>query len=283
MPVTLVHGVAALADAHELFLVDQWGVLHDGHRLYPGAADALRGLKDAGRTVILLSNSGKRPGASGDRLDQLGIPPSLYDAVVTSGGQLHDALARAESAPYDALGERVFVFAWDADRGLLEGLPYREVTDLREADWILCAGVDRPDLPAYADDLVLARERGLPLLVANPDFVTVAPDGSLQLCPGSIARAYEEQGGIVHWHGKPTAGIYEACRRVGGSGPALGIGDSLHHDVAGAADAGMATLLVTGGIHAEELPADPDAAAVEALARRLGTPVPDYASFRFRW
>lgn len=283
MSVTLLPGVAALADAHQLFLVDQWGVLHDGDRVYPGALEALEGLRDAGRTVILLSNSGKRPEASGDRLAQLGIGPELYDAVVTSGGQLHVALARADTAPYDALGERVFVFAWDADRGLLEGLPYREVEDLREADWILCAGVDRPELAAYADDLALARARELPLLVANPDFVTVAPDGRLQLCPGSIARAYEEQGGAVYWHGKPTAGIYEACRRIGGAGPAVGIGDSLHHDVAGAAEAGMATFLVTGGIHADELPADPDAEAVEALARRLGTPAPDYAAFRFRW
>ena len=41
------------------FFVDQYGVLHDGRHPYPGAIEALRRLKDAGRHVVLLSNSGR--------------------------------------------------------------------------------------------------------------------------------------------------------------------------------------------------------------------------------
>jgi HAD superfamily hydrolase (TIGR01459 family) len=283
MPTTLIDGIAAVADAYALFIVDQWGVLHNGQTAYPGAADALRALKAAGKTVVILSNSGKRPHTSYMRMEELGLGRDLYDEAVTSGGQLYEALKRADAAPYDALGERVHVFAWGDDRGLLEGLPYGEVSQVADADWILCAGAERGSVEAYAEDLRAARRRDLPLLVANPDFVTVAPDGSLQLCPGSLARAYEEMGGTVYWHGKPTPGIYQMCRAVGGDGKAIGIGDSLHHDIAGAAGAGMASLLITQGIHKDELPVPMDAGSIAALAGRYHAPAPDFATPSFRW
>ena len=42
------------------FLIDQFGVLHDGMRPYQGAIPCLTKLKELGKNVILLSNSGKR-------------------------------------------------------------------------------------------------------------------------------------------------------------------------------------------------------------------------------
>jgi ribonucleotide monophosphatase NagD (HAD superfamily) len=71
-----------------------------------------------------------------------------------------------------------------------------------------------------------------------------------------IARRYEQLGGAVRYHGKPHPPIYESCfaalgiadrRRV------LAIGDSLEHDIAGAARAGIPSAFVAGGIHAAEL------------------------------
>jgi len=278
-----IAGLSVLADSYELFIIDQWGVLHDGAKAYPGAPAALKALKELGKQVVILSNSGKRPHTSYTRMGQLGFDRSMYDEVVTSGGQLYDALLRRDTPPYAGLGEKVFVFPWDDDRDLLAGLPYGEVTDLDDADWILCSGADRERLEAYRDDLKRARARDLPLLVANPDFVTVRPDGSLQMCPGAIARAYEELGGTAYWHGKPTAGIYAMCRALGGDGPAIGIGDSLHHDIQGAAGVGMASLLITQGIHKDELGRDPAPAAIITLAEQYRVPAPDFAMEGFRW
>jgi ribonucleotide monophosphatase NagD (HAD superfamily) len=73
------------------------------------------------------------------------------------------------------------------------------------------------------------------------------------------------------------------------SGPGervLSIGDSLHHDIAGGRVAGIDTLLVMGGVHADALPenADPTSlkAAIMAIAGRYGA-IPDWAIPSFKW
>lgn len=55
-----IPALSAVADAYDAFLVDQYGVLRDGRGPYPGAAETLVRLKQAGKRVIILSNSGKR-------------------------------------------------------------------------------------------------------------------------------------------------------------------------------------------------------------------------------
>lgn len=281
MPPLFLPGLAAVIDRYDLFVVDQWGVLHNGVAPLPGAREALGRLKEAGKGVVLLSNSGKRPETSYRRLEALGFERALYDAAVTSGGQLYDALRAASAPPYDRLGGKVHIFAWEDDSLLLENLPYRAVPTVTQADWVLCAGAERGDVAAYRADLEIALDRGLPLLVANPDFVTVRPDGALQLCPGSIAREYEAMGGTAVWHGKPTAEIYAMVRAVGGDGAALAVGDSLHHDIAGAAGAGMASWLITEGIHKDELGPDPGPDAVRRVAATYNAPPPTFFGTRF--
>ena len=46
-------GVRELAPRHDGFLLDQWGVLHDGSRPYAGALDCLERLRAAGKHVVV--------------------------------------------------------------------------------------------------------------------------------------------------------------------------------------------------------------------------------------
>jgi ribonucleotide monophosphatase NagD (HAD superfamily) len=92
------------------------------------------------------------------------------------------------------------------------------------------------------------------MVCANPDLV-VMHEQKLVLCAGALAQWYEAQGGYVRYHGKPYASVYEASFGLLGIGDRsriLAIGDSLRTDLAGAAAAGIDSLLVAGGIHAEE-------------------------------
>ena len=99
---------------------------------------------------------------------------------------------------------------------------------------------------------------------ANPDLSVTLPDGSTGHMPGVIARAYEALGGRVTYFGKPYAPAFtEALALLGPEvdpSRVLHVGDSLMHDVAGAEAAGIHSLFVAGGIHAQEL-GIPDAAA----------------------
>ena len=56
----LLPGLAALAEAYDGFILDLWGVIHDGQRVFPHAIDTLRALRDAGKRAVLLSNAPRR-------------------------------------------------------------------------------------------------------------------------------------------------------------------------------------------------------------------------------
>ncbi|KAL3913025.1 MAG: hypothetical protein SGARI_000862 [Bacillariaceae sp.] len=100
-----------------------------------------------------------------------------------------------------------------------------------------------------------AAERNLPMICANPDIVALGADGEPNYMPGTIAQRYEELGGKVIYFGKPHVEHFEACiRRLGVDRSRIAhVGDSLHHDVAGANSTGIDSIFITSGIHSKEL------------------------------
>ena len=59
----------------------------------------------------------------------------------------------------------------------------------------------------------------------------------------------------MRWHGKPHPSVYDSCLELLGIADRrrlLAIGDSLRTDIAGAANAGIDSLLIAGGVHAAE-------------------------------
>lgn len=283
-----IQGLGEIADGYDLFLIDQWGVIHNGETPYDGAVEALERLRALGRPIVILSNSARRAHVGIEKMDSMGIPRGLYDHMVTSGEQTWQAL-RYRTDPFHAgLGRRCLLFSWGDDRGLTGGgIDLELVDDVADADFILMAGTNREPLDYYEPVLRAALARGIPMICANPDLVSVTPEGELVICPGQVARRYEEIGGVVQWHGKPHRAVYETCLSLYPDAERiLGIGDSLHHDIAGAAAAGIDSLFIAAGIHAPvlgiawgETPA-PD--ALNALTTEIGQ-YPDYTIPIFRW
>ena len=259
-------------------------MLHDGSKVHPGAVEALQALKDADKTVVVLSNSGKPVEHSYARMEDLGIGRALYRDIVTSGEDVRRNLASRQDPFYAALGRHFFIFAWDSDRSLVAGLDYQEVETVEEADFVIAAGTDRDGADDYYRiNIEAAKARDLPMICANPDLVSVQPDGSLQTCPGVIAKAYEDLGGIVRWHGKPTRAIYDLCFEVAGPyARGIGVGDSLIHDIKGAENAGLDSVFVINGIHKDELGPASSAGDIAALAHRHDTD-PTFALSQFVW
>lgn len=286
----LVAGLAAVADAYEGFLVDQWGVLHDGARPYPGAVEALARLRAAGKPVVVLSNSGRRAAANEALLTELGIPRDGYDRVVTSGEWVWHALKERADPDFAGLGRRCLLFSHGGNRSIVEGLDLEAVATAEAADFILVGGTDAPakTMADYEPFLAAGAARGLPLICANPDIVGVDQD-LLIAGPGAIARRYDALGGSVRWIGKPHGEIYRAALAAfGGLAPAriLAVGDSLQHDIAGGKAFGLGTALVTGGIHREDFAGAGDSAACRLALDRLGIAAaqrPDWLLPRFAW
>lgn len=289
MTIRIVGGLSEVADRYALFLVDQWGVLHDGQSPHDGAIEALRALRAAGKVIVILSNSSKRLSVTLPRMAEMGFGEDCYDYCVTSGEEVWRALDARTEPFYAALGRRCYMFSWDGDNRIFDGLDLDATDDIEEAEFILNAGTRSGtlNLDDYEPVLQRAAERGLPMICANPDFVSVAPDGTLALCPGTTARRYEELGGTVDYRGKPHAPVYRAClAHAPDARPVLAIGDSLYHDIGGANRAGLDSLFVASGIHRHDLdvapgrPLDPE--RLRALYKQEGQK-PTYAMIRFRW
>jgi HAD superfamily hydrolase (TIGR01459 family) len=274
--VPLLTGLAPLAAGYDGFILDLWGVLHDGERPYPGVSDCLDRLMAAGKRLCLLSNAPRRVGPVADILAAMGITRDRYHHLVTSGEATFEALADRSDPWHARLGRRCLHLGPAHDRQLFDGLPDLVlVTDPRAATFVVNTGPSTYDeTPADYGPLLDASARlGLPMVCANPDLeVMVGP--RRVLCAGTLARRYEDLGGSVRYHGKPHADVYRRClelldipdrRRI------LAVGDSLHTDVAGAVASGIDAALVTGGILCQHLggrwgrPPDRD-----RLARLLG-------------
>ena len=103
---SFVQGIGAFADRYDAFILDQWGVLHDGAAPYSGVLDVLAELKRHGKAVVLLSNSGRRAGFSGERLRGMGFATADFAAVVTSGEATWQLMHRRPGPPWDSLGRR---------------------------------------------------------------------------------------------------------------------------------------------------------------------------------
>jgi len=290
MTIRMMHGIAALAPRYDGFILDLWGVIHNGVAPLPGAVECLAALRAAGKRIALLSNAPRRADDVIERITLIGVPRELYHRVMSSGEEAWQRLHRRDDAFYAALGRRCLHIGSERDTGIREGLELEFVDAAEEAEFILNTGPagweDR--IEDYVRLLRRALMRALPMVCANPDLVVMHGD-QLALCGGALAQWYEAAGGRVRWHGKPFGSVYDTCIAelgIENRSRILAVGDSLRTDITGAAGAGLDSVLITDGIHAEEFgkigDQPPDIERI-AAALRAGSHYPVAVARSFCW
>lgn len=241
-----------LAARFDYFVLDVWGVLHDGEISYPEAITGLAALKRCGKRVVLLSNTPSTAEVLREELSAFGFSPDMYEEILTSGQVTREMIGKREDQ-----GQSYYYIGPQERSGLLTGLGYRSTTSLEEAGFLLVTGLNDkcPEVGDYRELLHRAWQMGLPMYCANPDLAISRQDGSIIPCAGMLARNYEDLGGTVYSYGKPMPVMYrEALAKLGCSTPgqAAAVGDSLITDVSGARAAGLYTVLLAGGLVAEQ-------------------------------
>lgn len=256
----LIDGLREIAAGHDALICDVWGVIHDGQKHHPAAAEALFRFREKHGPVVLLTNAPRVPAEVAAQCASYGLPDGCYDAIVSSGGAARDELAvRAASGTLP-----LYYIGPDRDLTMIAGLDVRR-TDIGEAAIALCIGLvdDMTETPAdYDARLKAMKARGLTMLCANPDLM-VHRGSRLLYCAGSLAQAYEAMGGTVIYYGKPHRPIYDAARKAAADAalaagrPApqnpLAVGDGLLTDIRGADRAGLAALFIADGVHGEDI------------------------------
>jgi HAD superfamily hydrolase (TIGR01459 family) len=284
----LIDGMRTLAPEYDGFILDLWGVVHDGTAPFPGVLDCMEQLIGAGKRLVLLSNAPRRSDDVVRRIARIGVPDRLYHGVMSSGEEAWQHLKKRDEPFYAALGRRCLQIGSERDLEMRDGLDLAFVATPAEADFILNTGPAgwEDTIEDYAPALQAALARGLPMVCANPDLVVIH-DGKPALCAGALAEEYERLGGQVRWHGKPYPSVYDSCLGLLGISDQrriLAIGDSLRTDIAGASGAGIDSLLIAGGVHAVEFCADGalDLGRVTAAIEKSGSR-PIGVAARFVW
>lgn len=258
-----IKGLSEIAHQYDGFIVDLWGVIHDGYKLFDDVLPCLQQLKSQGKTVVFLSNAPRSSGVVIEQLTAFGLPQELYSGVVTSGDLTLDYVRRHEAKTYFHIGLP------EKDSSLLVGIGKNPAHQMHESELIIASNFDdaRPYLEDYAEDFDLCVDRGIPMVCANPDLLVFRGDVRT-LCAGTLAEDYMRRGGEVQFFGKPHPEIYQQLMSRYGGQSWLAIGDALATDIKGANAAGVDSLFVKSGIHQHE--ENLEFAAHDAQPRYIG-------------
>lgn len=272
----IIETLADIATDYDALFVDLWGCVHNGVTAFPEAVKALEAYRGRGGKVILVTNS-PRPRAGVERqLVHFQVPETAWDSIATSGDSARSAMFRG------TVGRKVWFIGLADDQRFFEPLNILEnpveisQVPLEEAEGIVCTGPEDSSADPEVMRPVFQRaiDRGLKFLCANPDIV-VDRGETREWCAGALASLYAQMGGKSLYFGKPHAPIYDLARRrlraLGRDIPderILAIGDGIQTDIKGAADEGIDSLFISGGLAAAETKTDrqPDP---KALSRYL--------------
>ena len=234
-----------IADGFDVFLLDAFGVLNIGEAAIPGTRERIADMRASGKRVLVVSNAAGFPHAAlMEKYTRLG-----YDF-----------------APEDVITSRATMLAGlNGRHGLNWGLMATRSTGLRDLEGLNLTYLEEDPAPyATVDGFLMVgsaawteeRQRLLeaavldrprPVLVGNPDIVAPRETG-FSTEPGHYAHRLADRAGIVpEFFGKPFTNIFElAFARLGSfdKSRTLMVGDSLHTDILGARNAGVASALI---------------------------------------
>jgi HAD superfamily hydrolase (TIGR01459 family) len=253
-----ISGLKQISSLYTHFVLDVWGVVHDGNATYPGVIEAISFLRKEGKKVCFLSNAPRRASKVAAILQKFGITPDLYDFILTSGEATFLDLKKNQEEGFKNFGKKYFYIGPKKDIDLLDELDYIAVESAAEADVVITTGFDHEHsvLDEKLPQILEAKKHNLPMICVNPDMIVVRQDGHEMICAGALALEYEKIGGKVFYYGKPFSTVYKTVCEIFNNPEnkkILAVGDGLETDIKGAGDFGIDSLLVTGGILANSL------------------------------
>jgi len=228
---------------YDTFIIDLWGVMHNGMELNPKAIVAVEQLENNSKKIVFLSNAPRPSSKVINFLLKMNMDRKYLSNVVTSG----EAAMRAINK--NQFGKTYYHLGPPRDTSIFEKVKDNK-TDLESCDFILCTGL----FDEYEKDLeyykkLLINHVSKKLVCTNPDL-TVHRGNVEELCAGSVAKVFEELGGEVIYFGKPHEEVYKMC--FNSNEKVLAIGDNLRTDIKGANNLNIDCIFISDGVHRDE-------------------------------
>jgi ribonucleotide monophosphatase NagD (HAD superfamily) len=131
-----ISGLQEIVNDYDVFLIDMWGVLHDGIQPYEHVLHAIQQLKATNhKTLLLLSNSSKRYQHSIRNLQQLGFNVHDFHTVITSGEVTFQLLSNTSTTP----------LTWEPLQAMMMTTPTTSTASTRRNIFVFGSGDD--DIP----------------------------------------------------------------------------------------------------------------------------------------
>ena len=244
-------GIKSIVDNYDLFFIDLWGVVHNGIKLHDHSLDVLENLTLSNKEFVLLTNAPRPNEPVIKFLKTLGLN-KFFENVFTSGEAALKYLINNHKKT------KFFHIGSIRDYDLFENFKYNKVQNIQDSNYILCTGLleihDRKsylkiNLDFYKN--ILADHISKEMICTNPDLI-VDKGSTREYCAGTIAKLFEKINGKVIYFGKPYPPVYNSSINLKNK-KVLCIGDNLNTDIKGANVQNFDSLLVTDGIHKNEL------------------------------
>jgi len=230
---------------YDHFIIDLWGVVHNGVKLNEGAMKTIEELYNNDKNYVFLSNA-PRPVSDVRKflIEKMQINKKFLNNIVTSG---EAAINSIKNFNY---GKFFFHLGPERDSKIFKGLENHK-TELEKCDYILCTGLydsEMDKLNFY--EKLLKNSTDKKMICTNPDLI-VDRGSTQEYCAGSLAQLFERIGGEVVYFGKPYKEIYNSILKE--KDKALIIGDNLRTDIKGANIIKQDSLFITDGVHKNEI------------------------------
>ena len=244
-------GIKSIADNYDLFFIDLWGVVHNGIKLYDHSIEVLESLTSAKKEFVLLTNAPRPNEPVVNFLKTLGLK-NFFNNVFTSGEAALKYLISGHKE------QKFFHIGSARDYDLFKNFKYNKVSNIQDSNYLLCTGlIEAHDRKSYLKvnldyyENLLADHVSKKMVCTNPDLI-VDRGNVREYCAGTIAKLFEKINGKVVYFGKPYPPVYNLSISIKNK-KVLCIGDNLNTDIKGANVQNFDSLLVTDGIHKNEL------------------------------
>ena len=241
---------------YDTFVIDLWGVIHNGVMLNPKAIDVIDNLSNNSKKIVFLSNAPRPSSKVINFLLKMKMDKKYLANVMTSGEAAMYAINKNQ------FGKTFFHLGPPRDTSVFEKVKNNQV-NLESCDFILCTGLfdeHESDLNYYKK--FLENQTTKKLICTNPDL-TVHRGNVEELCAGSVAKVFEELGGEVVYFGKPHKEVYNMCFNA--DEKVLAIGDNLRTDIKGANNLNIDCIFISNGVHRDEYK---DTSELESLLKK---------------
>ena len=162
--VKTILGLKEIYNNYDTFILDQWGVLHDGKRGYKHSIKCVDNLFQNNKKLIIISNSSKRKENTIKRLPKLGFNPKYFLEVMTSGEMIWQSLYKKNHNFIKKIKKNCY-FIYDQSKNdskdFIKGLErYNFVKKIEDADFILaCSTTPGLNTIDYVPILIKAIEK----------------------------------------------------------------------------------------------------------------------------